>query len=90
MPSYRTLHPDIDLEQIFYRKSSRKLSADHCFNWSGTLYCITTKLPDSLRRKRIEIHFEDRCLGYARVTRLRRPNTEMRTEPSNSGKQDRS
>ena len=53
---YRAVHPTINLENIFCRKEQRKVSAAHCFSWSGNLYVIDSSETRDFRFRTININ----------------------------------
>lgn len=91
---YRTLKPEIDLEQIFCIKKTRILAADHTFSFNGNFYAISQKLEHSLKGKHVELRFytnpsapmgvffEDKELRWKEVNtkRIRQDRTEKSYE----------
>lgn len=65
--AHRSLRPQDDLERIFSRRVTRKLSKDLTFQYRGVLYQIQTKSPNRLRHVTVEVLLrgeEDIEVGY--------------------------
>lgn len=53
--SHRALDPTIDLEKIFAKRSTRKISKDLSFSYRGTIYQIDTAEPNRFSKSHITI-----------------------------------
>jgi len=53
--AHRTLRQKDDLERIFARKETRKLSKNLTFQYKGTLYMLETKTPNRLKGATLDI-----------------------------------
>jgi hypothetical protein len=76
--AHRNLRPKDELERIFARKETRKLSKNLTFQYKGTLYMLETKTPNRLRGatldiickegKPIELEYKGKGLKYKKWT----------------------
>jgi hemin uptake protein HemP len=57
--AHRTMRQADDLERIFARKDTRKLSKDLTFQHHGILYLVETKTPNRLRYASIDVLWRD-------------------------------
>lgn len=58
--AHRAMRQKDDLERIFARKDTRKLSKDLTFQHHGVLYLIETKTPNRLRYASVEVLWTDK------------------------------
>lgn len=57
--AHRALRTQDNLDEIFMRKDTRKLSKDLTFQYKGTLYQIETRSPNRLRYATVEVSCKD-------------------------------
>jgi len=55
--AHRQLRESDNLERIFARKETRRLSKNLTFQFQGTLYQLKTKTPNRIRKMHVEVYF---------------------------------
>jgi hypothetical protein len=58
--AHRAMRQKDDLERVFARRATRKLSKDLTFQYQGTLYLIETKTPNRLRYASVDVLWMDK------------------------------